>query len=811
MLFGYNYFYYICLVIDTSISTLIHGIMLIFSSLANKRIFNNDIISVLTTRAYIVISVCMLFVLAYSIFKMIINPDEATKGKTSGFSLVKRIIVSIAVIAFTPAIFNFAYGLQNSVIDNNVIGRVILGSSTDVTGDAASELVTNVFTASCYLSESAGEEAIDEYTAAYETSLATGNVTSFSNLIPYMEDHQVIYHNIIGIILSCVILYILFTFCFDLGVRVIKLGFLQLIAPIPAIMHILPGKADSLSKWIKESLKCYFEVFVRMFVLYFAIFMFLVINRKMDTTGTGILAPSTASYTCIIRYFMLFAVLLFIKQAPKLIGDIFGIKTESSLFSIKQRFKDAASTAEPVGRVVTGAANKAVGLVGGMYNANQAYNAGIAAGNTGSKSKKALALINGARIGMAGGVKGMGSAYTYEQLMQQSYSMDYGEGKDSDQIKNAVLDRAREFVGRKSRYDEEIDLKALERDKKNAPYKKSIQNIRDKVGSKIDKIEKEHSDTISANKKVNEKSAAVLEAVREDNIKKGNIQLTNREIFDNYVSSLDKKIKKADSDGNMSLKAQLEAKMDRAITFSNSNYFKEREKDFVTSKIMDTTMKESENLNLPNTTIQAIFDVYNDGLDQLDKLYLQDKDNYSSKVQLKISDALAVIRGDKDAGYIANVRKEIRDQNNKLVDVVYTREVDENGNDKITQNYNSFHVVVKDEDGNDIDTGELDYFKIKRESGKLVNDEEIIKNNRLINDTEEVSVYNPNTKTLESAVRTLYEYKDIEESFNGIVTSNNKDFEKYKESRNASEEIQKRKLEAQKLIPKFRAKHNDKK
>ena len=78
MLFGYNYFYYICLVIDTSISTLIHGIMLIFSSLANKRIFNNDIISVLTTRAYIVISVCMLFVLAYSIFKMIINPDEAT-------------------------------------------------------------------------------------------------------------------------------------------------------------------------------------------------------------------------------------------------------------------------------------------------------------------------------------------------------------------------------------------------------------------------------------------------------------------------------------------------------------------------------------------------------------------------------------------------------------------------------------------------------------------------------------------------------------------------------------------------------------
>ena len=68
--------------------------------------------------------------------------------------------------------------------------------------------------------------------------------------------------------------YILLLFCFDIAIRSVKLGFLQLIAPIPLISKIDPKKGDEVfSKWVKECTSTYALLFIRLLAIYFAIYM----------------------------------------------------------------------------------------------------------------------------------------------------------------------------------------------------------------------------------------------------------------------------------------------------------------------------------------------------------------------------------------------------------------------------------------------------------------------------------------------------------------------------------------------------------
>ena len=41
----------------------------------------------------------MMFILAYSLLRSLVNPDELTKGKKSPVSIIKNVIISIALIA----------------------------------------------------------------------------------------------------------------------------------------------------------------------------------------------------------------------------------------------------------------------------------------------------------------------------------------------------------------------------------------------------------------------------------------------------------------------------------------------------------------------------------------------------------------------------------------------------------------------------------------------------------------------------------------------------------------------------------------
>ena len=76
--------------------------------------------------------------------------------------------------------------------------------------------------------------------------------------------------------------YIILVYCLDLGLRAVKLAFYEIIAPLPIIVRVIPSLSKVFSSWIKATLSTYAEVFIRIAVLYFAIFAFSYVPSIMN-------------------------------------------------------------------------------------------------------------------------------------------------------------------------------------------------------------------------------------------------------------------------------------------------------------------------------------------------------------------------------------------------------------------------------------------------------------------------------------------------------------------------------------------------
>lgn len=117
-------------------------------------------------------------------------------------------------------------------------------------------------------------------------------------------------------------LYLFLLFCIDIAVRSIKLGFLQMIAPIPIISYCDPksGKDGMFKKWLDMSVKTYLELFIRLFALYFGIYIITLVGAFKDIV-TGEIVDNK-----LVMVFMILGVLIFIKKLPDIIKDVFNVK-----------------------------------------------------------------------------------------------------------------------------------------------------------------------------------------------------------------------------------------------------------------------------------------------------------------------------------------------------------------------------------------------------------------------------------------------------------------------------------------------------
>lgn len=470
----------ILLLIDGVIYNAIKYIYNIFNFMAGVNIFNDAAYQDITAKIYTILGLIMMFVLAYTLLKAVMNPDDFAKGEKSFPNIIKNVIISLVLIVVMPAIFSFAMDFQASILNNNTIYKFVLGRENleEQNVDIGSQVAYYTFTSFFYPSEEfctngsgnmTSEQAIackseiksngstwyrpstwfsnDIVTLAEVDSLVESGQASFTNYNDFSEavaDNEISYSMIISTVAGVFVLYVLLNFCFDIAVRVIKLAFYQLIAPIPIICRILPGgnMKDVFDKWTKQTISVYVEVFIRIATMALGVYL---ITLVIDAFNTGIPNIDSLGFVArmIVRALLIMAVIIFIRQAPKLIGDIFHLDTGGMKLGIMDKL-----------------------AMGGVFAA------GGAVGSLISSRGNPLAAVRGLKYGNKNkDFKVIGQEAAYASTKREAYQ----NGVTRRQI---MGDRLRKSFGFNTKYEQamkEIDYQAKDIDEQIEAIKNQIE------------------------------------------------------------------------------------------------------------------------------------------------------------------------------------------------------------------------------------------------------------------------------------------------------------------------------------------------
>lgn len=354
------------LFLDALTYWLVSTLFSLYEELAAVRFITQGDYQQIVARFSAIIGVVMLFYLTYGLLKSLVNPDELNKnvGKVA-----TNFVISLVLLGVTPVLFNYAFELQDAIIEDSVISTLVLGSenaSVSNAGTEASFMILNTFVNPEHANiEGESGENWQDFQDSFQ---GTGNGEKFLELTDFAEaihegESGVTYKPIISTACGLFMVYILVSFCIDLGIRVFKLAFYQIIAPIPILMRVMPEKKSVFDNWVKGTIATYLEVFIRLFVMFVIILLVQFVLAHVTFSKTGFLGN-------VILILGLFA---FAKQAPKLISNVIGVDSANIKLGIGGKL--ASSGVFGVGAVVGGGLTSGVqGLFSGFGNAGMAFN-----------------------------------------------------------------------------------------------------------------------------------------------------------------------------------------------------------------------------------------------------------------------------------------------------------------------------------------------------------------------------------------------------------------------------------------------------
>ena len=257
--------------IDRIIILTLNAVYGLLMKLATLNIVNMETVKTFSNRIGLILGIFMLFNIAINLLTYIVSPDKFSDSKQGGTKIIANIFVSLILLGTSNIIFEHAYKLQYTVLKKQIIPQIIFGtSSQDPTEDVEisyyifSGLISinpdidkNGVCENVYLSGEIDSECHDllnpmldkgyyqfqravEYKDASKL-LTADNITAKGTTDSgndFVFNYYFIFSTIIGIITTL----IMFNFCLDIAKRTVKLYFYQLIAPIPIIANMIPGK-----------------------------------------------------------------------------------------------------------------------------------------------------------------------------------------------------------------------------------------------------------------------------------------------------------------------------------------------------------------------------------------------------------------------------------------------------------------------------------------------------------------------------------------------------------------------------------------
>ena len=242
-----------------------------------------------------------------------------------GLEIATSPATGFATIAAIPGSISAFSGF----IVASCFGGAALGGLTSAAGYA--------FTAKEYTWESA------KIAMLYEGNFDV--ITAFNSAIGTSMNYLPLVSTLAGLI----ILYMMASFCIDLGVRVAKLAFYELVAPVCLLLSVVPSNKSLLGNYIKTVLTTWLEVFIRIICVCGLAYLISNLNNLVFD-DLGLLAKAI----------IVMGLVVFIKQFPKLLEDITGIKSGNMKLGIMDKLKEGGALA--AGAVIGG------GLISGAQN-----------------------------------------------------------------------------------------------------------------------------------------------------------------------------------------------------------------------------------------------------------------------------------------------------------------------------------------------------------------------------------------------------------------------------------------------------------
>lgn len=320
------------------------SILNLIFDLANITFFKDETIGELLTRVYIVVGVLMLFKITISCIQYLVNPDKVD-DKENGFGgIAKRTIISVLLLALVPGIFQFAKEAQGGILE--AIPAVILGQESLIDIDDMGGSITYTTTLSFfgYTSDSCNDGSIQGHKGGGTSSKFksiddiinnTKEITSATCNGGKRYDFNILLCLAMGIFL----VFILISMVIDIGIRVVKFGFLELIAPIPIASYIDPKTSKkSFDSWVQNSVSVYADLFIRLGVIYLILYLFMTLLPSFQSNFT--LNDGTTLSTgrsLLVNVAIIVSLFFFAKNAPKFICDVLGIKDNGNLTDMFKR------------------------------------------------------------------------------------------------------------------------------------------------------------------------------------------------------------------------------------------------------------------------------------------------------------------------------------------------------------------------------------------------------------------------------------------------------------------------------------------
>lgn len=474
-------FYGFCLLIDGIIYWFVALIYKVFYLVSQANLFGDNELKAITDRVYLILGVAMLFVFAYNVLILITSPDNlGGKDDKSLGSLAKNMVISIVILTLLPTIFNYIYQVQNSILSSNVIGNIILGGWSDVNKDytiseAGTNMALTILTAfyhpvvngeamtkeGCDRLIASGDQGVNdictEFVASYIQAQETSRLQALTTngvLVDGINNGAMEYMYIISWVAGGFAVYLLLSFSIDVGIRVAKLSFFQIVAPVPVVLRITKPKGGTFDRWVSIMTKEFFSLFIRLAFIFFSMYVISLIPAVIKNLFSSTLSALSVSWldqgifvflangvsnvgtsylesglvVLLATVVLILGVLQFAKDGPKMVEDL--MKMDHLSVNIKKKLDDntyAMRGASAIGSGAAGFASNAWHAGGEVFGKNKS------AGERTSGALRALPSMFGGAVGGARhGLKKSEGMSSWNQLGDR-----INQGRaDSDEARN---------------------------------------------------------------------------------------------------------------------------------------------------------------------------------------------------------------------------------------------------------------------------------------------------------------------------------------------------------------------------------------